>query len=728
MVKQTLSLFACFFICTAAYAARNSAIDPNTKQGPQPFKVAEQDVNAPAAFKADSLHYDPTTQQVFAEGHVEVSQDKRILFADKVTYYQATDVVEASGNVVVMEPNGQAYFADNVVLNKQLKRGVVKNIKAILADKSRLAAGTAMHLNENVTKFRNVVYSPCKPCKNNPNKAPLWQLKAKKVKMDEEKQSLTYQNAVMELYGVPVFYTPYFSHPTPNADNKSGFLIPTYRNSTVFGTTFQTPYYLSIAPNMDLTFAPIFTEKEGVVMAGEFRHLMENGDYKLKASITNPTKRDNTGQQIEGNEIRGHLEGEGKFDLKDDWAWGFSGKRATDDTYLSRYRFGNETTLTSTAYINQIKNRDFIEIRALTFQGLKAGDNPDTTPLILPLTNTHFESAPGYLGSKLALDTNTNVLFRETGAQSRRASMTGSYHLPIITPSGNLIELGAQLRGDIYSVEDVGYDGQENTPGRLIPELNAEWSYPLMRRLGEGNLIVSPIVTGAISPYGGNPKSIPNEDSQNFELNDLNVFSSNKFTGLDRVEDGPRTSYGVRSNYNTDSNKSLGILLAESYRMRDDRQNNEAGLEPGASSYVGRIDMSDNRYIDLTYNFRISKRNGNFERSEISNTLYLNPINLSVDYIFLDDEFRTLGGDREEISGSASYQIAPAWTAVGNLRRGLAQSEQNGGLISSGLGLLFRNECFGFSLILNREYTRDRDIPPSTSVTFQVALKNLSYK
>ena len=277
-------------------------------------------------------------------------------------------------------------------------------------------------------------------------------------------------------------------------------------------------------------------------------------------------------------------------------------------------------------------------------------------------------------------------------------------------------------------MEDVGYDGEQKTPGRLIPELNAEWSYPLMKRMGEGNLVVSPIVTGAVSPYGGNPSSIPNEDSQNFELNNLNVFSDNKFTGLDRVEDGPRASYGFRSNYTTDGNKSVGVLLAESYRMRERNQNDESGLEPGASSYVGKVDLSDGHYIDFSYNFRLSKDTNHFERSEISNILNLNPVILDVDYIYLDDEFHTLGADREEISGGASYLINDDWRLMGNLRRGLGQSEQNGGLISSGLGLLFRNECIGFSLILNREYTRDRDIPPSTSLTFQLALKNLTYK
>ena len=269
----------------------------------------------------------------------------------------------------------------------------------------------------------------------------------------------------------------------------------------------------------------------------------------------------------------------------------------------------------------------------------------------------------------------------------------------------------------------------DDTPNRLIPELDAEWSYPLARRLGEGSLNIEPIAGISISPYGGNPKTIPNEDSQNFALNDLNVFSSDKYTGLDRVEDGPRANYGFRTNYVTDNNKNLGLLLAESYRFRNTTTPGDTttGPEPGASSYVGRLDASDGHYIDFTYNFSLSQKTNQFERSEISNTLNLNPVTLNVDYIFLNDEFQTLGGDREEVSGTARYQIDPNWAVTASARRGLGETAQNGGLISSGMGLLFKNECIGFSLNFNREYTRDRDIPPSSSVTFQMVLKNLNY-
>ncbi len=715
MVKRSLCFVSVLLSCTSLGAA-------------PVFDVSEQNIKAPAFIKADALRYDANTKIVEAEGNVEITQDKRILIAKKLTYNQVTNQVSAVGDVTVLEPNGQVYFAQDVQLTNDMKAGVIADFRARLKDQSRFAANGAERMGANVTEMTQVVYSPCKLCKKHPEKAPLWQIKADKVKLDEAKQKVSYRDAQLEVYGLPLLYAPYFSHPTPGADNKSGFLPPTYSSINTLGAAIKVPYYFSIAPNLDMTIAPIFTSNEGTVVTGELRHLTENGKYQLEGSITRPDRRDDFGNPTQGQETRGHIEGDGHFNMENDWAWGFSGKRASDDTYLRRYKLGNEDSLTSTAYIQQIKGRNFMGARGLTFQGLNAEDDPATTPFVLPLTTTHYEKDAGYLNSRLLLDTSTMVLYRSEGTQSRRLSVTGGYQLPLITGSGHVFEFNARLRGDVYSVENTGVLHEDSIPTRLIPEIEGKWSYPLVRNFDNGHMTIEPIASLVASPYGGNQNSIPNEDSQNFELNELNLFSANKFTGYDRLEEGQRANYGVRTSYTTNSNKTIGVLLGQSYHLKAENQlYQNSGLEDNASNYVGRIDASDSKWIDAAYSFRINQDSSRFERSEISSILNLDPVSLGLDYIFLNKgNFLALDDDREEISGSALYKINPEWSVLSNVRRGLGQGPQNGGLISSGLGLLFQNECIGFNLIFNREYTRDRDIEPSTSVVFQVTLANLN--
>ncbi len=60
------------------------------------------------------------------------------------------------------------------------------------------------------------------------------------------------------------------------------------------------------------------------------------------------------------------------------------------------------------------------------------------------------------------------------------------------------------------------------------------------------NQVVEPIAQVVLAPNGSNPGKIPNEDSQDFEFDDTNLFSLNRFTGVDRVTPGSRVDYGLK--------------------------------------------------------------------------------------------------------------------------------------------------------------------------------------
>ena len=107
---------------------------------------------------------------------------------------------------------------------KDLAEGFVRDIRVLLTDQSRLAAADAKRVAGNKTTFRRGVFSPCELCEDDPDRAPLWQLKAQRVVHDQEDQTIRYYNAWMEMFGIPVIYTPYLEHPDPTVKRKSGFL------------------------------------------------------------------------------------------------------------------------------------------------------------------------------------------------------------------------------------------------------------------------------------------------------------------------------------------------------------------------------------------------------------------------------------------------------------------------------------------------------------------------
>ena len=103
---------------------------------------------------------------------------------------------------------------------------------------------------------------------------------------DKNTREIRYQNARLELYGVPVAYTPFFSHPDPGVKRKSGFLTPSFGLSGNLGTFIQAPYFWAIDESKDATFSPIYTRDAGVVFSGEYRQHFNSGEFVVSGSVS----------------------------------------------------------------------------------------------------------------------------------------------------------------------------------------------------------------------------------------------------------------------------------------------------------------------------------------------------------------------------------------------------------------------------------------------------------
>jgi LPS-assembly protein len=182
--------------------------------------------STPMLMNADDLRYDESTGVVTARGNIELSQGERVLIADLVSYNRTTDTVTAIGNVSLMEPNGEVLFSNYAVLQNELKTGVIENLRVLLSDGSRVAANHAERTAGGRKIMEQGVFSPCSLCRKDPTRAPLWQIKANKIIHHETRNDIEYRGAVLEMFGVPVLYTPYLVHPDPTVDRRSGLLAP----------------------------------------------------------------------------------------------------------------------------------------------------------------------------------------------------------------------------------------------------------------------------------------------------------------------------------------------------------------------------------------------------------------------------------------------------------------------------------------------------------------------
>lgn len=687
--------------------------------------------DAPVLLEADRFAYDSNASLVMALGNAEVVQNDYIVVADKIIYNQKTGIVQAQGNVAVSQPNGDTYFAEQAELKNEVKTGVIRNFRARFADDSLFAASEARKVSDTVTELDYAVYSPCKVCNEKGEaKSPFWQLKASHITIDEEEQKVSYRNAWFEFFEVPVLYTPYFSHATPDADRKSGLLIPSFSTSSNLGTVIRMPVYLDIAPNIDAVLTPMNTTAEGPVMAAEMRHLLRNGYYELGGSFTQADRIDSAGNQISGHDERWHVEGFGNYRLTDFWRAGFSGKRASDDTYLRRYEFGSEDLLTSKVFVGGFRGRNTVNAEMIAFQGLRATDNKEVIPLIHPLVDVATETDPGWHGSRFGMTGNMLALSRDLGAQSRRVSSSAYWRLPGITKAGHVFEIRPQMRADLYSVEDVSFvnNGAPGTynglVGRVAPEIWFDWRYPLLRRFASSSLLIEPTANLIVGASHLNSDKIPNEDSLALEFSDTNLFSDDHYTGYDLMENGTRVNYGIRGQWDYDykSGGNVEFLVGQNYHT--DKNNlfpYSSDLSNPWSDVVGRVAWNINTKFMVGYRFRLDQEELSLQRSDVETRLNVGPVTLAANYLRIERD--PYLNNVDEVRGGASFKLNENWQLTGVSRYDLSD---NGGWINVGSGLIYHNECITINSSVVRTYIQDRDVEPSTAFRVEAFLKNLN--
>lgn len=687
--------------------------------------------NEPVLLSAGSLDYDDKTGIVTASGGVELSQGPRILLADTVRFNQTTNVVVASGNVSILEPSGEVVFAEYVELAEGMRQGFVDQIRILLSDNSRLAGAQGERLDGRFTRLERAVYSPCRLCEEDPTRPPLWQLRAARVTHDQQERDIYYRDAVLQIGGVPVFYMPFFAHPDPTVERRTGFLTPDGGVSSDLGTFARLYYFFDITPSSDFTLEVTPSTKDGLLLGGEYRQRLATGSLLLSGSATFAERPREVGTTIQtSTDFRGHIFGTGRFEIDERWRWGFDLARVTDNTHLLRYDYSEDDLLTTRLFTERFEGRSYGSISVYNFQDLRP-NNPEEEPFIVPLAAYSALGEPGEtLGGRWSLDASLLSLIRDGGTDTRRLSSEAGWRRDFVAPIGIVSTLSTAVRGDLYWVTDFAPPGASTarnvTEARVFPSANLTSRFPLARQTGRVQQLIEPIVGLTLSPNSGKDGDLPNEDSQAVEFDHTNLFLASRFPGLDRVEGGQRVTYGVRAGLFGFGGGSSSFFLGQSYRLQ--RQNDfpaGSGLDTRFSDWVGRVELAPSPWLDVTYNFRLDSDTLAQRRHDIFGVFGPPAFRVSGSYLYLDRmtlDDGTAGRNREELTLGVNSAFSTNWSAGLSHRRDLAE---DGGPISTGLVLTYQDECLTFQLIGERDFTRRTGIDSGDRVFFRLTLRNL---
>ena len=697
-----------------------------------PPKPATPTGNAQILLQADEVVYDGDTQTVSAVGHVEIVDQGRILNADKVTYNQKTDKVTADGNVSVTDTSGNVAFSDHVVLTDHMRDGALSGFGALIGKNGRLAAASAQRVGGTMVIANRTVYSPCKICNTPGNRTPLWQVKAEKVVYDQVKHRIHFTDATLELFGVPVLYTPFLTEPDPTVKYASGLLAPDVGNSTKIGYFARIPYYVALSPTNDLTLAPQFSTRGGELMETEYRARWNNSGMWLQGSVAYNPNGGLGGNN--GAQVYDHLFGSGRFALDNGWAnndgWraGFDTQLTNNSAYMRFYDISYLDRLVNDLFLENVTGRSRFALSSYYFQGLRASDAQSLIPYVLPRLDYTFIPTSKVAGGRFRMDISGVSLARSSGPDSQRFTTELNWRLPMVMGGGQLWTVIADARGDVYHVDNNDPVNFPDVPdksryiARGIPYVALDWRWPFIATARSGNsYILQPLAQLIAQPYGGNPSGLPIEDADAFEFDDNNLFSVNQMPGYDLVESGPRANVGFMASAIFKGGEVQG-LIGQTYRLKPDPVfANFTGENGTSSDVIGRISVKF-PHFNVTDRLDLDRGNGTLRRHEIYVTGTYGRSSVQVAYVQLPAEALNLGlPTREQINAQADINIYENWQAFAAVERDLLAGQ----MLDTEYGLGYEDECLAISVAYRRKFTFDaiQGVPPSTSVILRFSLK-----
>lgn len=695
-------------------------------------------------FAADNLNYDSDTEIVVAEGNVQMNRDAIQMRANKVTWNRKTGEVVAEGDVAIANPEGDTAYGERIVLTDSLRDGVVEDMLVVLDNGSRLAAVKGTRFDNGNIELENAAYTPCpvvddEGCPKNPS----WQIRAVRVMYDKAKNKVRYKGARVEIFGLPLIPLPGLSHPLNN-EPSSGILVPEVRYDRTNGLEVAVPYYLRIAPDRDLTITPHIYTGAAPMIEGEFRALTDVGSFRINGygtySSVVPLNSPNTAGE---NDFRGYLESAGKFQLSPRWSITYSGRIASDRTFLRRYDITRDDRLRSTFEVERIGGQSYLSIAGWATQTLRAGDKQGQQPIALPILDYRQRLTDPVFGGQFELQVNTLAIGRTAGQDTQRAFAGVRWDLRRLTSLGQEVTFTAMVRGDVYHSDEnlltaiPGYRGKSGWEGRGIAAAAVDMRWPFVGEFLGGTQTLTPRIQFVATPQIKN-LDIPNEDSRAFDLEDSNLFAINRFSGYDRFEDGARVTYGAEWNYSRPG-FNINTIIGQSYRLSDKPSlfPDGTGLTDRTSDVVGRTTVAYKDFLRLTHRFRLDKDNLAIRRNEFDATIGSRSTYAVLGYSRLNRDIALFGEDlqdREEVRAGGRIAVAKSWSIFGSAIVDLTSKNDDPLSLSDGfepirhrLGVAYDDDCLSIALTWRRDYIDTGDARRGNSFSFRVAFRNLGF-
>jgi LPS-assembly protein len=650
--------------------------------------------------RANHAHYDPAHNSLELEGSVE--------YTDSLMH-----VTGIGGNYTQNE--GADFTAAQFELHQPPARGAARFMHVTPDGKIRL---------------EQVRFTTC------PKEDTVWQLRANEIDLDTHARIGTAHSTKVDFEGVPVLYLPYLSFPLSN-DRKSGFLFPTFGNSSTSGLQLSVPYYWNIAPNLDATIEPTEYQKRGVELGGEVRYLtsVQHGDFAFNYL---PDDR------LDNGEERSYVKLQHVSELPDDVRLTINAENVSDPEYFEDFSQG--TAATSTAFLERTARLSYRDENWRLSGEMQQFQTLVPTYILSDYQRPYAEVprlvADGNftLGSaeqlRYGFDSELVDFTRAVGLRGWRFDLLPSASLDFSAP-GYFVRPGVAWRFTQYELSDLPFpsprdnalsavplinaESPDRSPSRALPTLSFDTGLLFEREAdsaGSRILTLEPRMLYVYTPY--RPQNdLPLFDTALPDLNMVELFRTNRYVGADRVGDADQLSVGATSRLldATDGTQFLAASLGQIYYFKAPRVllPDEAPETSGTSDMVAQLALTAYKHWSANFDLEWNPTTFAGERTEVGVQYHPAPEQvLNLTYRMQRDQIK-------QIEASGAWPISRKW----NLYSRFVYSLLDEKMLDQFAGFEYGACCWRLRLV-GRRYLSNPLGQQSTGVYIQLELTGLA--
>ena len=671
-----------------------------------------------ATLVADALQIQDNSTLI-ARGHVEIFYQGQKLTAQSVTYDQAKDRLLIEGPIVLSDGKGMVILASQADMSADFTQGVLTSARLVLQQQLQLAAAEIQRVDGRYTAMQRVVASSCKICAG--SSTPLWEIRARRVVHDQTERQLYFDHAQFRLGGVAIAYIPRLRMPDPTLKRASGFLLPSLKNNSNFGTGLMLPYFIKMGDSRDLTVTPFFTTKGSRTVNLRYRQAFATGGIDISGGVS----RDD----LRPGETRGYVLGTGEFTLPRGFTLDLRVEAVSDPAYILDYDYPTVDRLESRAEVSRTRRNEYISGRLIAFHSIRDGEDNATLPSRMADLTYHRRFTLGGWGGEGGFElqahgherTSTDALSDSNrdgiadGRDMQRVSLRADWRKNFLLDNGMEAAVLGEAAADFYMIgQDAVYEGSKT---RSHAAVGAELRWPWVKSQANGvSQVIEPVMQIVLASRTGS--TIPNEDSALVEFDEANLFDLSRFPGADAVENGTRANLGV-SYLRLDPNGwTLGVTVGRVLRTEDLGQFSAGSGLGGVSS-----DWMTSWQVDMA-GFNLANRllfddQFNMTKAELQAAYTGNRFTVATGYVHTEaDATENRLTPISELTLATSYQLADNWTGRIASRYDFEAERA----ATAGLGLTFRNECLLVDLSLSRRFTSSTSVKPTTDFGLSVEL------